>query len=273
MNDNTDTDTATDSNTDTVTKRDTETFSDSALSIVNENQLARVSNQARREVANRTGEITKLLSSLPAITDTSSYQKADELLYKIRALRRYVEVELVNPIKKPLNELKNGVMMLEHFLDDPLDNLQKTVAGRMAVWQTEQKRIREEAERKQREERARLARIEEEARLKLQQEKDAKRREELERQAQEAKAARKDLKVTSPVPAQAKAIGSRVTTIRTWEVNDLEKFVAGVIKGEIPAITLAVNEDVMEAYWKQDAGVVSSWPGVKVKEETKVSGR
>ena len=50
-------------------------------------------------------------------------------------------------------------------------------------------------------------------------------------------------------------------------------FIAGVLSGEIPETVLQVNEAVMDAYWKADRGVVLSWSGVGLKEETRVGGR
>lgn len=71
----------------------------------------------------------------------------------------------------------------------------------------------------------------------------------------------------------AKAEGSKSGIKRTPIVTDWTKFLTAILAGEVPEGVVQVNEEVMEAYWKVDAGLVSAWPGVSIQEVAKVGGR
>lgn len=70
-----------------------------------------------------------------------------------------------------------------------------------------------------------------------------------------------------------KAEGSKSGVKRTPVVTDWTKFLAAILAGDVPEGVVMVNEEVMEAYWKVDAGLVSAWPGVTIQETAKVGGQ
>ena len=226
------------------------------------------------------------------ITDQASYTAADLVLFKIRSARKTVAAliedrvdSIIKPIRTGLDKLYEARRALIADLDTPLETAEKTAKRKMAAFQDEERRRAEETARKKREEEARLERERQDA-VRRQQEAEeraaqlkgaagrraaAEAEEARQRQAQ-IEQERQQVSAT-PVAVPIRGAGSRVTLVKTWEITDMSLFIAGVLSGEIPETVLQVSEVVMNEYWKADRGVVLSWSGVGLKEETRVGGR
>jgi septal ring factor EnvC (AmiA/AmiB activator) len=216
------------------------------------------------------------------------------------------------PILEPTRKALDGLYTLERELTKaPFDAIEKTLKAKMAAWQeAERYRIEQERLTRRREE-LRLLHEAEEARRKIEETEraalEAKRaadmaaerartkeqREAAERQAQQARSiaeqvgtARTIEQRISAEAAQArldaieaesqkvvKGVGSRVTVKRVPVVTGMRVFLEAILAGKVPEICIEVNEEVLAEYWGQDAGIVSSWPGVTVEEITTVGGR
>lgn len=227
------------------------------------------------------------------ITDQTSYTAADLVLFKIRSARKTVAAliedrvdSIIKPIRTGLDKLYEARRALIADLDTPLETAEKTAKRKMAQFQDEERRRAEETARKKREEEARLERERQDA-VRAQREaeelaaisnsirdrqianlaaEEARQRQaRIEQERQQVSAA--------PIAAPVRGAGSRVTLVRTWEITDMSMFIAGVLSGEIPETVLQVDKKVMDAYWDTDRGVVLSWSGVGMKEETRVGGR
>jgi hypothetical protein len=233
------------------------------------------------------------------VTDKSSYETADAFLFKIRQARKKV-VDRIEPIKKPLNDAKAAVMALEHELDDPLAEAERTIKTKMAAWQVEDRRRVEAENRRRWEEEQKAQRLADEQRRREEQAKldealaarraqEARTLEARQKAIQEAEEARQrslaaqqaaytlqshaDTLAERPVEEVVKAVGSRVTEKVKWRVKDEHQFFLAVMRGEIPELTIAINEEVMEEYWKQDRMMVMGWAGVESYVDTRVAGR
>ena len=225
------------------------------------------------------------------ITDQTSYTAADLVLFKIRSARKTVAAliedrvdSIIKPIRTGLDKLYEARRALIADLDTPLETAEKTAKRKMAAFQDEERRRAEEVARKKREEEARLERERQDA-VRRQQEAEARAAqlkgaagrkaaaEAEEARQRQAQIEQERQQAAAPVAVSIRGAGSRVTLVRTWEITDMSLFIAGVLSGEIPETVLQVNEAVMNEYWKADRGVVLSWSGVGMKEETRVGGR
>ena len=229
------------------------------------------------------------------ISDRSSYESADLILFKIRSARKTVATliesrvdSIIKPIRAGLDKLYEARRQLLADLDQPLEQAEKQVKHKMSVYQAEERHKREEADRIKREEEDRLRRQQEEierARLEAERKseqartakarKEAAEREEklreqqreLERQQEEAR------NKPTTVPPPIKVAGSRVTVVKHWRVKDFKRFAAAVAAGDIPDVALQPDTQAIESLWKADPQMVSAWPGIEVYEETRISGR
>jgi ribonuclease D len=153
----------------------------------------------------------------------------------------------------------------------------------MARWQAEEARKREEERQRALAEERRIARAAEDARLAAERQaseaKTKTQRVEAERlrqiaEAQEVDRQRaEDARKTAEGAKAVKGVGSRVTTVTYAEVTDLTAFLKAVVEGKVPEICVQVNESVLKTYWEDDAGLVSAWPGIEVRKQTRVGGR
>lgn len=245
----------------------------------------------RQSGLSATGTVIQEANAL-VIIDADTYQAADLVLFKIRSARKTVEAlieqeitSIIKPIRKGLDRLYAIQRTMIVDLDTPLETAEKTAKRKMAAFQDEERRRAEEVARKKREEEARLERERQDA-VRRQQEAEE-RAAQLKgaagrRAAAEAEEARqrqaqieqeRQQVSAAPVAVPIRGAGSRVTLVKTWEITDMILFIAGVLSGEIPETVLQVDKKVMDAYWDTDRGVVLSWSGVGMKEETRVGGR
>lgn len=67
--------------------------------------------------------------------------------------------------------------------------------------------------------------------------------------------------------------GSKTTVKKVVRVKDLTAFIGGVAAGTIPEICLEINQQVLNAYFEDDRGLVSVWPGVVIEDQVSVGGR
>ena len=210
------------------------------------------------------------------------------MLVAIRQARKTAEeifAEKIRvPILEPTRKALDGLYALERELTKtPFDAAEKTVKAKMAAWQdgerrriaSEQEAARREELRKQREADAATARAAEAA--------ASARTIEQRRAAEEAARAAEQRRQEAETARQAaieaerqrtvKGVGSKVTVVRKPVVTDMLAFLKAVVAGTVPLIAVQVNEDVVDAYWRDDAGLVSAWPGVTIEESTKIGGR
>jgi flagellar biosynthesis GTPase FlhF len=256
---------------------------------------------ALESITSTIADLTPILDEARTLTITSAstYQAADLFLFKVRQARKRVE-PLLAPIKTPLNAAKTTLMGLEHKLDDPLAEAEKTVKATMARWQIQEEKRRGDEERKRQEEirkrqqeESRLAaeadrkrREEAQAAYQAQQAKTAKERREAQERADTARretqrleeqqrlaAAETDRAAAVRVEGPVKAAGSTVRIISTWEVADFHVLVQAVARGEVPECWLMPNEDVIEECFKQDQAITCAKPGLKHVAKTSVAGR
>lgn len=225
----------------------------------------------------------KLMTEVTAldITSADTYQQMDQLLFRARSGKKLIEEgphgndgteSMIRPIRQGLDRLYEFARTLKA----PFDRAEKLAKEKMGAWQeSERRRIaaEEEAARAEARRKADIARQAEEEAARATsisqalaaQETAAAAREELDR------ANARLLSTAGQRPVRA--AGSKVTVKTTWEVDDMEAFVKGVVAGKVPMIALAVNEEVVEAYFQKDRGLVSVWPGLRLKETTIISGR
>lgn len=216
------------------------------------------------------------------------------------------------PILEPARKALDGLYALERELTKtPFDAFEKSLKAKMADWQDrERRRINDEQLARRREE-LRIAKEAEEARriadeaehqaalsrqaaeFEAQRAKTKAQREEALKKAKVAEETRlaaeknrveaqaaayraeeaRQAAITAEAQKTVKGVGSKVIVKRVPVVTDMAAFLKAVIAGAVPEICVMVNEDVLMEYWKQDAGIVSSWPGVKVEERVSVGGR
>ncbi len=245
-------------------------------------------------ISTRTSAIVTSISTL-TITDAVDYADADLLLVRIRQSKKLAEQifdeEVGTPILEPMRLALNSLYALrKKMTETPFEAAERTVKGKMAEWQKGQDAIRAEERRVAREEEIRRERAAEEQRRQTAeaervaaQAKGAQARKEAEAVAarlretqaaaeEDAKRA-KELAIAAEKARPVVGVGSRVTRKKQPVVVDMEAFIKGVVEGEVPAICLMVNEEVMEEYWKGDRGLVSAWPGVVIEEKVSVGGR
>jgi len=108
-------------------------------------------------------KVSQFLSEAKAveIVDDDIYQYAAELLDQEKAIYKFVE-KTYEKTRSALNEAKNELMKLIHSHTDPLDEAERILKNKRAVWKRDQEeirrkeRIRIEAELRKQEEERRL---------------------------------------------------------------------------------------------------------------------
>ena len=238
-------------------------------------------------VGRQTDRVNGAIRSL-TIASNDDYRRADLLLVEIRQARKTAEeifAEKIRvPILEPTRKALDGLYALERELTKtPFETAEKGVKAKMAAWQdAERKRIAAEQEAARREEMRRQREAEQAASQAEQAARAARTIEqrraaeealkEAERRRQEAEAARQAA-IEAERQKTVKGVGSKVTVVRKPVVTDMMAFLKAVVAGTVPLIAVQVNEDVVDAYWRDDAGLVSAWPGVTIEESVKIGGR
>ena len=270
---------------------------DTSIAVSTQTAIARVRPTAIADLSPIVAEANSI-----AISNADSYQSADLFLFRVRQAIKKGE-SLIDPIKKPINEAKAAVMKLEHDLLDPLKIAEATVKQRMAQWQIEDRRRVEDERRRIQDEQNRIAKeaedkrreadhqrqVEADAARRAQEARTTQARLQAQREAEEAfrrsmkaeqQASALDLKLeraeSAPVPEVVKAAGSKVVEVRKWRLEQpdgLKILNEAVYAGDVPLEAITTNDRYIEAEFQKDRGVVTSWPGLELWIETRVSGR
>jgi hypothetical protein len=241
----------------------------------------------RNEVSVQADGLTFAISSL-TIDNSDDYLIADELFGQIREARKRAEEifaeKIRTPIIEPTRKALDALYRLERELTKlPFEAPEKLVKSKMADWQRqERERIEHEREvARQEEMRKQRAAFEAQqaALLAAQNARTAAQRQEAQKAAAVAAKRAEEAEVAKHAAVEAsreqvsKGTGSRVTVKRIPVVTDWVAFLKGVLDGTVPLDAVQLNPDVVGSLWRTDAGLVSAWPGVTVKEEVSVGGR
>jgi len=200
------------------------------------------------------------------IVDQGSYDKATGLLIDIAALEKEI-IDHHKPIKDAAFAAHKAAVAAEKRLLDPLAQAKGILKGGIGVWMREQERIRQEAERKAREEQARL---EEEARLKL-----AVQAEEMgasEETTEEILSTPMPVEIPVVPPTYQKTKG--VSAGQRWraEVYNIKMLCAAIAEGKASSEMVQPNMTALNAMARAMKSTFNL-PGVRAVPETTVSVR
>lgn len=227
--------------------------------------------QTREEVQTITSPILARTTQLQ-VTNAASYAVADGLLARLREARKTIEIKL-SSILDPINEARKAALELKHSLDDPLETAETSLRAQMKTYKLSEHRQALEAERKAREESARLSREAEEKRQKELAAKSAPMRARLANQRIELE--QKAAEVASvPIPTPVKVANSSTRTVKCWRVTDFSALVKAAADpaSQVPEDALALNTVAINAYFRDHQEEVGKWPGVELYDDIRIVG-
>lgn len=214
------------------------------------------------------------------VASKEEYIAADAVLGRLRDKRLYIMNELINRLKKPINEAHDRVLALEHELVDPLASAEKALKNKMGLWTVQERRRIQEAADADRRERERVEaeqRRVQEAADRAQQAGKLSQAHALRREALELADQAEELgeKAVLPVQVVGQAARSNAVAVKRWRVKDLRKVLQGILNGETPEGIVQVNAVMVNQYMRGDqtGEVVGSWPGMEVYDDVQIRGK
>lgn len=235
----------------------------------------------RQELTKAKTDILVLMPTLTTevaeltITDAASYEYADTLLGRISTIQKKwapfwarMKEKVIDPIRSGLEELYE----INREVERPVAQLEEKVKAKMKAYKQLELRIAQEAQRLKQAEVDRLAR---EAEEKARQAAEAVtpqvrgRLEKASQKLQEQSIAVSQQEVAEPVKGSSS--GTRAPKVPT--VKDLNAFLLGITKGEVPEDCIQVVATKLKAYYKEDPEAVASFPGVVIEDDIVVVKR
>ncbi len=214
------------------------------------------------------------VSSL-TITNQSTYLSADHELSLIRAARRHIQVNIIDPVKAPINASHKAILKLEHQLDDGIAAAESALRRKMSDYQVGERR---KVEAREAEERAR-----QEA-----EEKERREKEEAERRRQEdglvlvqtedslpvmIRESQRHLIPTAHAYVPPVSIHSSSRPVQRVRVVNLDELLISIIEKHVPEDVISVTESALNRYLCDAPDVVKTWPGVEVFDDVQIRGR
>jgi hypothetical protein len=248
--------------------------------------------------------LTRVSSLL--ITDQTTYLSADHELSLIRAARRHIQANIIDPVKAPINASHKAILKLEHQLDDGLAAAETALRRKMSDYQVGERRkieAREVEERARREaEEKERRRVEEDwrcadcetAQSERQRELDKDcacggrfvskaQREEASQQGSAVYVANREefvegIQVNFPstprsVYVPPVSIHSSSRPVQRVRVVNLDELLIGIIEKHVPEDVISVVESALNRYLRDAPDVVATWPGVEVYDDVQIRGR
>jgi hypothetical protein len=206
-------------------------------------------------------------SALIKITDQSSYEEACSILInQIKPLRKRWS-DFWEGMREPAYRAYQAIMDKKTAGDKPLEMAERQIKSEVARWETEQSRIREDAQRKAQAEAEEAARIEQVKNAEFAGMAGAS------KQEVEAIASAPVVVVAAPVEASYEKV-SGVSIRSKWVavVQDAKKLCAAIGKGLVPVNYVTPNQAALNARASADKSTLNI-PGVVAREEKIVAGR
>ena len=201
-----------------------------------------------------------------AIVDQGSYDLAANTLIEIAEIEKQIKAHHT-PMKTAAHNAHKAAVSAEKRFLDPLTEAKGIIKRGISGWETEQRRIREEAEREARE---KARKEEEEARLAkaLEAEKAGKSDEEIEKIIDTPE------RVAPVVVKPTFEQNARVSTRETWkaEVTNIATLCKSVAEGKAPIAVIQANMPLLNSMARAEKESLSI-PGVKAVKETNVVTR
>lgn len=217
----------------------------------------------RNEIAIETAALASIRGVV--IKSEEDYTKADLFLRRISDARKKVQTRM-GKILDPINEALQEARSLKNEMDIPLKELDSSVRHSMQLYRLEEaKEVERQRREREQQDQKRQAAIEEAREKELKAKTAAMTKRLMEkRQSLEVQAAVAEAK---PAPAPVVAARSTQAFIKKARVKDLNKLLAGIVNGNIPAEIVTIDEGALNTWARNNTEYVKGWPGVEVYDD------
>jgi hypothetical protein len=232
----------------------------------------------RTEGLARLAPVQSDVQQLPKVLTTKDeYDAADAVLGAVKKARKWWKERMygTKATPGPIPSIKSGLDMLyalNNEVDDPLEEMEKTIKAKMVDYNVRDRRklMEQEAEllrQRQEAERALEAAAAKEAAAKtpLQKAKAA-----AEVETAEAKYVET---LDSPLEQLGQADNSSVRVPKKPTVSDVLAFCRGIADGEIPVECIELKQGYLNKLYRDDAETVTAFPGVTIIDDIQIIGR